>query len=220
MKRDRHEVAIVLQQQSDWMASGNNTATIAHISHQRVPVREKLLHSVWNPLRPSGRRAHQNMGDTLTTRTRLTAAVAVVGAASLALSATTSSAATRPSSAPRATSKALIIGTLLPQTGSLAFLGPPEIAGVELAIKQINAAGGVLGKKVVLDQADSGDTSTNIASQSTNSLLGKGVSAIIGAASSSVTLSVIDKITSARSVLPRRAAGHVPGRRAGPEDFQ
>ena len=37
----------------------------------------------------------------------------------------------------------LKIGTLLPQTGSLAFLGPPEFAGVDLAIKEINEAGGV-----------------------------------------------------------------------------
>ena len=37
----------------------------------------------------------------------------------------------------------LTIGTLLPQTGDLAFLGPPEFAGVELAVKEINEAGGV-----------------------------------------------------------------------------
>ena len=37
----------------------------------------------------------------------------------------------------------LTIGQLLPQTGSLAFLGPPEFAGVDLAIQDINAAGGV-----------------------------------------------------------------------------
>ena len=47
---------------------------------------------------------------------------------------------------------ALTIGTLLPQTGSLAFLGPPEFAGVELAVKDINAAGGVLGKPVDPDR--------------------------------------------------------------------
>ena len=43
----------------------------------------------------------------------------------------------------------LTVGTLLPQTGDLAFLGPPEFAGVDLAIEDINAAGGVLGKDVV-----------------------------------------------------------------------
>jgi hypothetical protein len=42
----------------------------------------------------------------------------------------------------------LKIGSLLPTTGSLAFLGPPEIAGVNLGIKEINDAGGVLGKPV------------------------------------------------------------------------
>ena len=40
----------------------------------------------------------------------------------------------------------LTIGTLLPQTGDLAFLGPPEIAGVDLAVKEINDAGGVNGQ--------------------------------------------------------------------------
>ncbi len=53
----------------------------------------------------------------------------------------------------------LKIGSLLPETGSLAFLGPPEFAGVEYAIDEINAAGGVLGAPVEYSQGDSGDTS-------------------------------------------------------------
>src|SRR5687767_4423885 len=65
----------------------------------------------------------------------------------------------------------LTLGTLLPQTGSLAFLGPPEFAGVELAVRDINAAGGVLDKPVVKFDSDSGDTSTDIASQSVDRLL-------------------------------------------------
>jgi ABC-type branched-subunit amino acid transport system substrate-binding protein len=97
----------------------------------------------------------------------------------------------------RAGDGTLKIGTLLPETGSLAFLGPPEFAGVALAIDDINAAGGVLGYPVELSNADSGDTSTDIASTEADRLLGEGVDAIIGAASSSVTLTVIDKITQA-----------------------
>ena len=89
------------------------------------------------------------------------------------------------------------IGSLLPETGSLAFLGPPEFAGVEYAISLINAAGGVLGKPVEYVQGDSGDTSTDTASTTVDRLLGENVDAIIGAASSSVTLTVIDKITAA-----------------------
>ncbi len=88
----------------------------------------------------------------------------------------------------------LKIGTLLPQTGSLAFLGPPEFAGVDLAIKDINDAGGVNGTQVEKVDSDSGDTSTDTASQSVDRLLSNNVDAIVGAASSSVSLSVIDKI--------------------------
>jgi len=91
----------------------------------------------------------------------------------------------------------LKIGSLLPTTGSLAFLGPPEIAGVNLGIKEVNNAGGVLGKPVQVVHRDSGDTKTDIATQSTTALLGQGVSAIIGAASSGVSKTVINQITGA-----------------------
>lgn len=91
----------------------------------------------------------------------------------------------------------LKLGSLLPTTGSLAFLGPPEIAGVNLGVKEINDAGGVLGKPVEVIHRDSGDTKTDIATQSTTALLGSGVSAIIGAASSGVTKTVINQITGA-----------------------
>jgi ABC-type branched-subunit amino acid transport system substrate-binding protein len=42
----------------------------------------------------------------------------------------------------------LKVGYVLPETGQLAFLGPPQIDGVKYAIQQINAAGGVLGKQM------------------------------------------------------------------------
>jgi ABC-type branched-subunit amino acid transport system substrate-binding protein len=91
----------------------------------------------------------------------------------------------------------LKIGTILPQTGSLAFLGPPEFAAFDLAIKEINEAGGVLGKPIVGDKGDSGDATTDTVNQTTDRLLGENVDAIIGAASSGVSLKVIDKITGA-----------------------
>ena len=91
----------------------------------------------------------------------------------------------------------LTIGTLLPETGSLAFLGPPEFASVDMAIQEINENGGVLGKDVAVVHGDSGDTSTDIANQTVDRLLSQDVDAIVGAASSSVTLTVIDKIVGA-----------------------
>jgi ABC-type branched-subunit amino acid transport system substrate-binding protein len=91
----------------------------------------------------------------------------------------------------------LKIGTILPQTGSLAFLGPPEFAGFDLALADVNAAGGVLGKDVVGIKGDSGDTTTDTASKTVDAQLSQNVDAIIGAASSGVSLTVIDKITAA-----------------------
>ena len=91
----------------------------------------------------------------------------------------------------------LTIGSILPQTGTLAFLGPPEFAGFDLAIQEINENGGVLGQDVVGIEGDSGDTSSDQANQTVDRLLSEDVDVIIGAASSSSTLTVIDKITAA-----------------------
>ncbi len=97
----------------------------------------------------------------------------------------------------RAGDGTLTIGSILPQTGSLAFLGPPEFAAFDLAIQDINAAGGVLGKPIVGIKGDSGDATTDTASKTVDSQLSQNVDAIIGAASSGVSLTVIDKITGA-----------------------
>jgi branched-chain amino acid transport system substrate-binding protein len=91
----------------------------------------------------------------------------------------------------------LTVGTLLPQTGDLAFLGPPEFAGVDVAIEEINAAGGVLGKPVKTIRGDSGDGTPNVAPGNTRDLIDGGSDVIVGAASSSVSLSVIDAIVNA-----------------------
>lgn len=92
----------------------------------------------------------------------------------------------------------LNIGTLLPQTGSLAFLGPPEFAGVGLAIDDINAAGGYNGADVAYQQGDSGDsTNPGVASQTVEREIAGGADAIVGAASSGVSKTVIDAITGA-----------------------
>ncbi len=153
-------------------------------------------------------------------RTMVLKTVAVLGAASIVLAAcssesgdTTATATTEETvaeetaaataeetaeetAAAECTSPALVLGTMLPATGDLAFLGPPEFAGVEMALAEIDAAGGVLGAPITYIEGDSGDTTTDIASQTVDSQLAQGVNAIIGAASSGVSLTVIDKITS------------------------
>jgi branched-chain amino acid transport system substrate-binding protein len=132
--------------------------------------------------------------------TRTLQAAAVAGAFTLALAGCSSSASGGDEGGSSASSPqdgVLKVGTVLPQTGSLSFLGPPEFAGVNLAAQQINDAGGVLGKDVEVFEGDSGDTSTNIASTTADQMISRGSDVIIGAASSSVSLSIIDKVSGA-----------------------
>ena len=108
----------------------------------------------------------------------------------------------------------LIVGTILPLTGTLAFLGPPEVAGVGLAIDDINAAGGVLGNDVTMEQGDSGDTTdTSVAQQTATDLISKGAQVVIGAASSAVSLNVVDQFTEAgvMQISPANTATDLSG---------
>ena len=90
-------------------------------------------------------------------------------------------------------SNAFAVGGILPLTGTLAFLGPPEIAGVGLAVSDINAAGGVNGAKACHNIQDSGDsTDMSVSSASGQTLVAAKPSVVIGAASSSVSLNVVD----------------------------
>ena len=85
------------------------------------------------------------------------------------------------------------VGGILPLTGNLAFLGPPEISGVGLAVSDINAAGGVNGAQACHDILDSGDsTDLSISTASAGTLVAGKPSVVIGAASSSVSLNVVD----------------------------
>lgn len=91
------------------------------------------------------------------------------------------------------------IGTALPVTGNLAFLGPPEIAGTEFAAAEVNAAG--LGITIDLIQGDSGDTDNKAYETEVPRLLREGVSAIVGAASSGTSLQFIDQVVGADVIM-------------------
>jgi branched-chain amino acid transport system substrate-binding protein len=80
----------------------------------------------------------------------------------------------------------LVIGTVLPETGQLAFLGPPQIQGVELARQDLEAAGA----PVEFVTGDSG-TDGAVAQETVSRLLGEGANAIIGAAASGVSQDII-----------------------------
>jgi len=96
----------------------------------------------------------------------------------------------RPEGAP------LTIGGLLPKTGQLAGMYAPLAAGVHLAVKEINDAGGVLGEPVVFIDGDDG-TDPEVASGTVDRLLAAKVNVIIGAGASGVTKAVLPKVTGA-----------------------
>lgn len=76
----------------------------------------------------------------------------------------------------------LRIGALLPLTGDLAFYGPGLQAAVELAVEDLNAAGGVRGQPVELVVVDSADGSgaTGAGGHAVDDLLAQEVSAVVG----------------------------------------
>lgn len=126
---------------------------------------------------------------------KVVAGVAIAAAASLAVG------VSLPANAAGAADKTLKITSILPLTGSLAFLYPPMEAGAALAIDDINAAGGVLGNKVSIDWKDSGDgTNLAVSTQSATAAIASGTDAVLGAAASGVTKNIINAITGAKIV--------------------
>ncbi len=83
----------------------------------------------------------------------------------------------------------LQLGIYLPRTGEGASLGEPMIAAIDAAVAHINAAGGVLGRPVTVD-----DVVDEGAGIGPNELLAAGVDAIIGPASSRVALAELDNM--------------------------
>ena len=100
-----------------------------------------------------------------------------------------------PATSGRAADGVLTVGTILPQTGNLAFLGPPEFAGVDLAAAEIGESDFEFEVEVI--HKDSGDGDTDIATQSAGELIDLDADVVIGAASSGVSFTFIDQLVNA-----------------------
>ncbi|MBY8875958.1 ABC transporter substrate-binding protein [Micromonospora sp. PLK6-60] len=94
----------------------------------------------------------------------------------------------------------LVLGGLLPQTGDLALANPPLAAGAVLAVRDLNAAGGVLGKPVTWIPGDDG-TNPAIAKATVKKHVQAGVHVIIGAGASSISSAVLPDVVAAGRVL-------------------
>jgi ABC-type branched-subunit amino acid transport system substrate-binding protein len=105
----------------------------------------------------------------------------------------------------------LKIGMLFDYTGSLGEFGPNMETGAKLAIKQINAAGGVLGKPVQLIKADAA-TNPQVATEAATRLVNvDGVQAIIGCLSSGVTIAVAEGVAVPNKIVMISPASTSPG---------
>jgi branched-chain amino acid transport system substrate-binding protein len=140
-------------------------------------------------------------------RGRRSVAVATVAATALLLSACSgdaeepaddSSAAASPTREEETPTDALSIGAVLPFT-AYDGAGQPPLAGYELAIEDINAAGGVFGQEVVSLPKDSTDNN-DTANQAVDSLVTEGANFVIGAYGSGMSGSMITKVTEAGMV--------------------
>jgi branched-chain amino acid transport system substrate-binding protein len=100
----------------------------------------------------------------------------------------------------------LRIGTLFPTTGAASYLGPAQVAGVEVAVKEINQAGGVLGKPVTVLHRDSGDSSSTTAETSFAVLVAKKTDVIIGPSSSVLALRLVPKLVESKIAMIATAA--------------
>jgi len=92
------------------------------------------------------------------------------------------------------------IGGLFPMTGDLQAYGSTAKQGVELAVKEINANGGVLGEDLKAAFADT-KTTPQAGVDAANKLVSiDNVAGIVGAMSSGVTISVARAVTSSKGV--------------------
>lgn len=147
-------------------------------------------------------------------------ATAVVAAAVMALAGCGSGSGSSSSDTSDSGAKTtkFVLGGLWPETGSLAYLAPPELAAEKLAVKDINDAGGVLGSKVTTVDADTSDA--DHADQNTSaaqSVLSKNPSFIIGPASSSVVKNTYKSITSQN--IPMLSMGATSAGFSGLSDY-
>ncbi len=95
----------------------------------------------------------------------------------------------------------LTLGTLLPTTGETASLAKAQQAGVELAVREINEAGGVNGEPVVIFHQDSGDGSSTKAEESFAFLTSRSVDVVIGPSTALIAEQVLPAAISAGVVL-------------------
>jgi branched-chain amino acid transport system substrate-binding protein len=105
----------------------------------------------------------------------------------------------------------VLIGLANPLTGTYAGPGKNELAGCELAVAQINAKGGILGRPVELRVEDSTSGDAGTAVQKSRKLIERdGVNFLLGNINSSLALAMA-QVSNEKGVLHIVPGGHTDG---------
>ncbi|MGK5676410.1 ABC transporter substrate-binding protein [Micromonospora sp. URMC 106] len=94
----------------------------------------------------------------------------------------------------------LVLGGLLPKSGDLSLAYPQMAAAVAVAVKELNAAGGVLGEPLVWIEGDDG-TNPAVAKATVAKHVERKVHVIIGAGGSGISREVLPDVVQAGKIL-------------------
>ena len=93
------------------------------------------------------------------------------------------------------------VGAFLSVTGPAAFLGDPELKTLELYVERINAAGGVLGRKLQLVSYDDAGDAEKARTFAKRLLEQDKVDLIVGGSTTGTTMAVVPMVDQAGVIL-------------------
>jgi ABC-type branched-subunit amino acid transport system substrate-binding protein len=143
--------------------------------------------------------------------------MAAVGALALGLTGCAGGAVVEPTATPTPVAPTgdgvLRIGDMTPITGPMALYSSSQVAGIELAAREVNEAGGYAGVPVEVLHRNAGDEDPAATEASFNDLLSRGVDVIIAPASPTVAkqlMELVEKNGSNVAILSIAAQANAP----------
>ncbi|TAK36340.1 MAG: ABC transporter substrate-binding protein [Chloroflexota bacterium] len=108
----------------------------------------------------------------------------------------------KPSASPPASAQSPVkIGVILTTSGAQGAIGAKQVTGLEMATEEINAAGGIMGRKIELIQRDDGGDPTKALTAAQELVEKNGVSIIIASTLSSPALAIAPYLTEQKVLM-------------------
>jgi len=99
----------------------------------------------------------------------------------------------------------ILIGVLVPTSGTEAYYGTDMMQSYQLAISEINESGGILGRQLALYQADDGCDAT-MSSSAASRIVAEGVDFVVGGYCSGATIPALQQFYDANLIMLISAA--------------